>query len=55
MLNKDHLLQGVQSCNTAGPSANNQIGPWAVAACIKLCGLFNSIATHVRLEYPFKT
>ena len=44
----------VQPCSTAGPNAYNQNGPRARAACVKLCGLDNSLATHRRLTIPFK-
>jgi len=46
-------IRGVQPYNTTGPNAHNQFGPWATAACVKLCGLDNSLATHGRLAMPF--
>ena len=46
--------RGVQPCNTAGPNAHNQIGPWATPACVKLCWLDNSLVTYGRLAIPFK-
>ena len=45
-------------CNHAalpGPNAHNEIiGPRATAACVKVCELDNSLATHGRLSIPFK-
>jgi len=36
-----------------GPNAHNQSGPRAIAACVKLCGLDNPLATHRRLAILF--
>jgi len=37
-------LRGVQPSSTAGPNTHKQIGPWATAICVKLCGLDKSLA-----------
>ena len=37
-------LRGVQPSSTAGPNTHKQIGPWATAVCVKLCGLDKSLA-----------
>jgi len=54
--NKEILIlysTGVRPCSATGPNAHNQIGPRATAACVKLCGLDNSLANNGRLAVPF--
>jgi len=38
----------VQPYNPAGSNAHNLIGPRAIAACVKLYGVDNSLTTHRR-------
>jgi len=46
------MCRGVQPSSTVRPSAHNQIGPRATAACVKLWGLDKSLAAHWRLAIP---
>jgi len=45
----------MQPCSTAGPNVHNQIGPHAVAACVKLCVLENSLAAYGKLALYLKS
>jgi len=51
-----HICQwcAVQPCNTAGPNSHKQNVPRATAACVKLCGVDNALATRGRLAMPFQ-
>ena len=49
------LGKGVQPRNTAGPIAHNQIGPRATPACVKLCGLDNSMGTYGKIDNTLQT